>query len=71
MRWLFYVILVYRIVMPVPSGLVDTALTRHTLRVGDMVYTLPTHVDVSTLCAQKRNGYLFFHFESNMVYDSE
>ena len=49
--------------MPVPSGLVDTALTRHTLRVGDMVYTLPSHVDVTTLCAQKKNGYLFFQFE--------
>jgi len=29
-----------------------------------MVHTLPRHVDVSTLCAQKRNGYLFFQFDT-------
>ena len=64
MRLLWYAFLVYRIAMPVPSGLVDTALTHRTLRVGNMVYSLPRHVDVNTLCAQKRNGYLFFEFDT-------
>ena len=64
MSWLLYIFLAYQITMPVPSGLVETSLTRHTLRVGDMVHTLPRHVDVSTLCAQKRNGYLFFQFDT-------
>ncbi len=64
MIWLLYVFLFYHITMPVPTGLVETALTRHTLRVGDMVYTLPRHVDVNSLCVQKQNGYLFFQFDT-------
>ena len=64
MRLLFFLLLVYRIALPVPQGLVETSLTHRTLRVGDIVTTLPRYVDVSTLCAQKRAGYLMFTFDT-------
>ena len=62
MNMFLYLLLIYYVIVEVPSGVVETSLEDHTLVVGDHVEHLPKYVDVSSMCAVKRNGMLLFKF---------
>ncbi len=59
---MLYLLLVYYVIMRVPSGLVETSLHGRTLVVGDMVETLPKYVDTSSMHVTKRGGTIVFTF---------
>lgn len=59
---MLYLLLVYYVIMRVPSGLVETSLHGRSLVVGDMVETLPKYVDTSSMQVTKRGGKLVFTF---------
>lgn len=59
---LLYFLFVYYVVVRVPQGIVDTSLRGNVLTVGDQIEILPKHIDTSTMCAVKRNGFLLFKF---------
>ena len=59
---MIWFLLLYYIVMEAPSGLVHTSYSGGILRVGEDEREVP--YGHKLVCVNKRNGYLFFKFDS-------
>ena len=59
---MIWLLLLYYVVMEVPSGMVHTSYNSGVLRVGDQEAEIP--FGHKLVCVNKRSGYLFFKFES-------